>query len=864
MFRAALKSLLGRKVRLIMSTFAVVLGVAFVAGTLVFTDTLNRSFTALFASTVGDVVVEPVADPASGDQADKADKADKGKKGKKQARTESGAPTIPGSLVRSLAELPGAARADGNVLDNAVFVIDSRGKVMGGVGTALASNWTGAPAGHGLTGLQIVSGREPRGPDEIVLDSATASRAGHWVGAEVTLVTSGDEEVLKTKLVGIADFAEGGSFSGATWVAFDTDRTQELFTGGKDRFTSAWVTAAPGTSQEQLKATVAQALPDGVRARTGDEVSDEAASQLLTAISFLTTFLLIFAGISLVVGAFLIVNTFSILVAQRSRELALLRALGASRRQVTASVLLEAFVVGVLGSTLGIALGIAMAMVIRSLFGTFGLDLSGQPLVLQSRTFLVAYAVGIVVTMLAAWFPARRSARIAPVQAMRDDVAMPESSLRNRFIGGFLLGGLGPLALVRGLDGGDNAGLLVGAGILLVLLGVAGAAPVISQPFLVLTRELFGSLFGMVGRLAGQNSLRNPRRTSATASALMIGLALAATMAIVGDSAKASVDRALADNFRGDYIVSNAVGQPFSTKVAKRISKLDGVREVVPQRFSIGQVGDLPQGVVAVRPDDLSGLLAITVTSGDLASLNAGTVLLSQTQADDKGLGVGDTYPITINDQAVELAVVGTFEDNPVLTFPVVTVPGTFTDVGLPARDSFLVVDVDEPGYIIQSKIQQVVAQMPTVNVKDQASFADEQREPINQMVTMIFALLGLALLIAVLGIVNTLALSVIERTKEIGLLRAIGLSRAQTRRMITIESVVIAALGTVLGLGLGVGFGVVLMKSLRGEGLEVVSVPWGQLAIFAAVALVVGVLAAVLPARRAAKLDVLAAISND
>ncbi len=855
MYRAALKSLLGRKVRLFMSTFAVVLGVAFVAGTLVFTDTLNRSFTSLFASSVGDVVVEPaerVAMPAGGPG---------GRSGDGDGLA---ARSLPGSLVKDLAGLPGVARVDGNVLDTAVFVVDAQGKVLGTVGTALASNWTGAPAGHGIVGLQVVQGREPAGRDEVVMDASTARRAGHGVGSEVRLVTSTVAEVLEVRVVGIADFAEGGSFSGATWVAFDTATAQDLFMDGRDRFTSLWVTAEPGVSQEQLRDTVSAALPPGLQARTGDDAAEESASQLLNALSFLTTFLLIFAGISLVVGAFLIVNTFSILLAQRSRELALLRALGASRRQVTVSVQLEAFVLGLVGSVLGFLLGIAMAMAIRALFATFGLDLSGQPMVLRPRTFVVSFLVGVGVTMAAAWTPARRSARIAPVQAMRDDVALPESSMRTRFGAGLGLVALGLVLLFLGSGERGNAGWYLGAGVLAVLLGVAAAAPVLSRPFLLLAREFFGRLFGMVGRLAGQNSLRNPRRTTATASALMIGLALACTMAILGDSAKASVDQALEENFRGDYVVSNAVGQPFSTKVAARIARIDGVADVVAQRWAFAENDGAPVGVVAVDPADLTGLLDVTLLEGRVGALDRGTVLVSRTRAEDSDLSVGDPWDLTFDGRRTEVRVVGIFEDNAVLTFGVVTTPDTLTGVGIPARDSLLVVDVDEPGTPLQSAVQSVVSDLPTVTVKDQAAYAAEQREPIDRMVTMIFALLGLALLIAVLGIVNTLALSVVERTREIGLLRAIGLSRRQTRRMVTVESVVIAALGASLGVCLGIGFGVVLMRALRDEGLEVVSVPWEQLGVFVVVSLVVGVLAAVLPARRASRLDVLDAISTD
>ncbi|MBZ5738653.1 ABC transporter permease [Nocardioides mangrovi] len=862
MIKAALKSLLGRKVRLLLSTFAIVLGVAFVAGTLIFSDTLNRSFTALFASTVGDVVVRPDG-----------------------GTTTDGAPstlTLPADLVDRLAALPDAARADGNVSAIGVFVISTDGKVVSGFGPpAIGGNWSDAPAGHGLPGLEIVQGHEPHGPDEVVLDERTAERAGYEVGDRVAIIpsTAGVEDVAELRktgsdgglavkpltptLVGIAGFPSGGSLNGATYAAFDTATAQDLFLDGRDAFTDIWVTAADGVSQSQLRDEVEPLLPDDVEALTGDDAADESASDLLQAISFLTTFLLIFAGISLVVGAFLIVNTFSILVAQRSRELALLRALGASKRQVLWSVQLEAFVVGVVGATLGLGLGVLLAMGIRALFANFGLDLSGQPLIFAPRTFLAAYAVGILVTMAAAWLPARRTTRIAPVQALRDDVALPEASLRRRFGAGLGLIAVGLVDLYLGLFGDlPHGGWQTGSGILAILLGVATASPVISRPFLAAARATFARVFGAVGNLAGQNALRNPRRTAATASALMIGLALACTMAIVGDSAKASVDRSIEENFVGDYVVSNVIGQGFSPKIGDAMAKVDGVEHVVRERFSAGQRRGDRQGVAAIDPADV-GRFELDVSDGSAAGLASGSVLLQRSFADDEDYAVGDRIELDLPAGKRTYTVAGIFEDNPVIAAPVLMTFDDFADAGFPTSDNVVILFTDDsPG--VQDRLDAVVADLPVVTVKDQAEFAQEQREPIDQFVLMIFALLGLALVIAVLGIVNTLALSVIERTREVGLLRAIGVNRRQLRLMITLESVVIAVLGAVLGVVMGIGFGIALMYAVRDQGLEVISVPVGQLGVFLLLSVVIGVLAAVFPARRAARLDVLRAIATE
>lgn len=847
MLKAALKSLLARKLRLLMSTFAIVLGVAFVAGTLVFSDTLGRSFTALFASTVGDVVVQP--------------------EGGQTAFDDFSTLTVPADLVRRLEGVEGAARVDGNVDALNVVVLDTDDKVVGGFGPpALGSNWTGAPAGHGLEGLVITEGRVPEGPDEVVMDAGTAEKAGYAVGDTVTLNTAGSEATLEPSLVGIADFREGGSLNGATLTIFDTATAQDLFLQGADAYTDAWVTAEDGVSQEELRDRVEAELPDGFEAVTGDDAADEAASDLLEAISFLTTFLLIFAGIALVVGAFLIVNTFSILVAQRSRELALLRALGASKRQVLWSVQLEALALGLLGSTIGLGLGVLLAIALRAVFAQVGLDLSGQSLVFAPRTVLAAYAVGVVVTMAAALLPAVRTTRIAPVQALRDDVVLPESSIRRRLQVGVVLVLAGLVSLFTGLGFVVEVphGLwYVGLGVLAVLLGVASASPVLSRPFLLLARSVLARVFGTVGNLAGQNSLRNPRRTTATASALMIGLTLACTMAIVGDSAKASVDRSVEENFVGDYVVSNVVAGSFSAQVADRMAAVDGVERVVRERFSGGLVDGDPQGVAATDPDSI-GFFELTGADGDLDDLRDGAVLLQQTYADDQGLGVGDDLEIRMPTGEQTWEVVGVVEDNPVVLFPILTTVDTLLATGAQDKDNVLFVDVDPASTGVGDRLADAIADLPIVTVKDQREFAAEQREPIDQFVLLIFALLALALVIAVLGIVNTLALSVIERTREVGLLRAIGLSRRQLRRMITLESVVISVLGAVLGVLLGVFFGIVLMYALRDEGLEVISVPAGQLAVFLGLSVLIGVLAAVLPARRAARLDVLRAISRE
>jgi putative ABC transport system permease protein len=842
MVRAAWKSLLSRKVRLLMSTFAIALGVAFVVGSLVFSAALSAGFNRLFGASVGDVVVRP--------------------QGSTTLNGDPSTRTVPASLAAQLARVPGAARADGNVQALGVFVVGVDGKVVGGLGApTYGISYSTAPAEHGVPGLSLLGGHAPHGPHEIALDAHTAGAGGYYLGDRVHVLTATRKAVLTERLVGIVGYADNTSLAGATLTVFDVPTAQKLFLRGKDAFTNIWVTAAPGVSQTDLRSAVEQALPAHVRAVTGEDAANQSASQVLRGVKFLQTFLLIFAGVALVVGAYLIVNTFSILVAQRSRELALLRAIGASRRQVSRSVLLEALVLGLFGSTVGLALGVGLAYAIRGLIGLIGLDLGAQSLTLTGQAVLAGYATGVAVTMAAAWLPARRTTRITPVQALGDVVALPESSIRWRFTLGTVLAAAGAGATLAGLFATvPHAGYWVGGGILGVLLGVTAAAPIICRPLLGLARWLYAGVFRAVGNLAGQNALRNPRRTTATASALMIGLALACTMSIIGSSAKASVDQAINENFIGNYVVGSGFGQPFSSQVATRIARVPGVTQVVRQRYAFIEADGRREALTGVDPRQLQDF-GLDLSSGS-SSLAGRTVLVNQRYADDHHLAVGDR--VTIGKLPVgsrQFSVGGVYADTP-LVFDFVTSIGNLRQAGFADSDNFLIVFTSPQAGDLLTRLRHQVSKLPVVTVQDETQFAEQQRAPIDQLVLMVDALLGLALVIAVLGIVNTLALSIIERTREIGLLRAIGLGRGQLRLMVTLESVVMAVLGAVLGVVLGVCFGVAMMYAVRDQGLHVISIPWGQLGVFLCLAVVIGVVAAVLPARRAAGLDVLAAIS--
>jgi len=850
--RATWRSLFARKLRLLLSAFAVVLGVAFVSGSYVFTDTLDRAFTGLTSGAVGDVIVRP------GTSADS---------GAGFGGGTSGARTLPASLLKQLAAVPGAARADGRISNFGTFVVGKDGKLIGGSGPpGIAVNYSAGPAANGVPVANLQRGRWPAAEGEIVLDTTTADKAGYVIGDSVPLVTASERPRVSARLVGTAAFG-GSTLVGSSVVMFDTAQAQQLFMQGKDAYSQVWVTAAPGTSQEELRAAVTKVLPKDTQAATGDATAARAASRIDEALSFVTTFLLVFAGIALTVGAFLIVNTFSILVAQRSRELALLRAIGASRRQVARSVLIEAAVVGFVGSALGVGLGVLLAVGIKAVFGRIGLNLSDNPLVLEPRTVIVSLVVGVLVTVAAAYLPARRAGSVPPVAAMRDDVALAESGLRWRFTVGVVLLAAGIGGMAAGLLGvGSQPTYVLGAGAFGVLVGTALLSPVLGRPVLAGLGWIYRRSFGAVGLMAEQNTRRNPRRTAATASALMIGVSLVTMMAVLGASAKASLDKTLAKDIIADYIVTNPVGQPFSSAVARDVAKVPGVAQVAQVRGALLQLDGDRDFATAVDPAAITAVARPQVVTGSLADLNATSVAVSSTFARDKKVGLGSKVTIGYAGDESTATVVATYTADSVLQSDVTMSLDGFDAIGVPPTDRTVYV-VATPGTdrkALGARLDAVVADLPTVNVNDQAEFAAEQRTPIDRLLFIVYALLGLAVVIAVLGIVNTLALSVIERIREIGLLRAVGLSRRQLRTMLRLESVAIALLGAVLGIVVGLAFALALQRSLADDGLDVLAIPGLQLVGFVAVAGVVGVLAAVWPGRRAARLDVLRAIATD
>ncbi|SDG02731.1 putative ABC transport system permease protein [Blastococcus aurantiacus] len=846
MWRTTWRSLLAHKLRLALSGLAIVLGVAFVVGTLIFTDTLSKTFNDLFESTAADVNVTRAA------------AFDQGLEGTGTGGT---ATYVPAGLVDEIADVEGVAAVEGNVQAEGVYILDADGEVLDtGGAPGIGISWD---TEESLSPTTLVDGRAATGPGEVMIDTNSAEDTGYRVGDTITVLTPGPR--VEAELVGTFRFGDEGGLAGASLTAFDTTTAQELLSA-PGQFTGIGVGAADGVDPDELADRVAAVVGSDYDVKTASEQAESLSSDFSEALQFINIFLLVFAAIALFVGTFIILNTFSMLVAQRTRELALLRALGASRGQVTRSVLGEALVVGLVGSTLGLAAGYGIAAGLRALFGSFGLTLDGD-LVLSTDTVLWAYAVGVLVTLVSAYVPARRAARMPPVAAMRDDVVTAQRGLRRRTVVGAVLAAVGIAALVGGTlsdDGGTGASL-VGLGALALILGATALSPVLAVPFLRSVGALLPRIWGTTGRLAQENAVRNPRRTAATASALMIGLALVSAFSVIGASTNASIDELVTGSVRAEFVVSSAVQVPFSGDVAAELAEVDGVDAIMPLRWGQAQLDGRTSFLTAVDPDSLDRSIELSLVDGSTERLGGNGLLVDESTADGRGWAVGDTVEVLTRDgRQQELVVRGVFESNQVIGSTVVSLD-SLTAFGGVALDRFLFVDLadDVAPADVRPQLEEVTDAYPVVDLKDRGEFSDEQKSSVDQLLLLINAMLVLSVLIAALGIVNTLAMSVIERTREIGLLRAVGLGRAQLRRMVRLEAVVISIYGAVLGLVLGTLFGVALSRSLADQGITELVVPLPRMAVFLLVAAVIGVLAAVGPARRAARLKVLDAIAQ-
>jgi len=848
MWELSLTNLWAKKFRLLSTSMSVLVGVAFLAGSLVLLDTIGRTFDDLFATINEDL-----------DAAVRSSEV-----------VETQFVDVRGRLDEDVAEIvgsvPGVAVVDPGVEGYAQLVLPD-GEPLGNPGQGpptLGFSWGSIDE---LNPMELVEGRPPAGPNEVVIDRQSANDGPFAVGDSVKILLQGPPREFT--VVGVATFGSADTALGATMSMFDLATAQEVL-GEPGKLDSIGVLADDGVSQTEVRDRIAAALPDGAEVLTGEELTEEQQSDVGAALGFFNTFMLVFAMIALFVAAFIIYNTFSILVAQRTREMALLRALGAGRRQLLGSVLIEAFVVGLVASALGVVAGIGVASLLKQMLSALGFGIPAGGIAFQPSTAYYGILVGVGVTMISAVLPARRASRIAPMAALRQaEVGQAgEASRRYLFGAAGLVIGIGLLAW--GLFGSPpNAAAIIGVAAALVFVGVSAVSPLIAQPFSRIVGAPIARVGGVPGELAQENAMRNPRRTSTTAAALMIGVGLVGAISIFAESAKASIAETIDDTFVGDVVVdSGSFGfGGLSPALAEELNELPEVEAASGIRIGFADIDGNPELFYGIDPATMGGILDVGVVEGDMSALDENDLAVHTERAADEGWQLGDTVTMRFPETgAQEFEVALLFADN--------DLTGGDYFVGNPAFEANVPDVYDAQVYVLRNPeftteaavaaVESVAAGYANAEVQNLEEYKQSQADTINQLLNLIYALLALAIIIALIGIANTLALSTVERTREIGLLRAVGMTRRQLRQSIRWESVIIALLGTTLGLAVGLFFGWVIVQALADDGIGQLRIPVGQLVVVVILAALAGVLAAANPSRRAAKFDILRAIAAE
>ncbi len=850
MLRTALKSVWAHKLRLALTSLAIILGVGFIAGTFVFTDTINRTFDNLFADTFAgiDVIVQPEVEFTSG---------------------FSGPPAFDESVLDTVAAVDGVEVAEGSVFGFAVIVDEAGDAIVPQGPPTLGGSWS---ADERFLGNAVVrDGRPPTGPGEVIVDARTAEANDLEPGDVIQVVTPIGS--VTVEVVGTVGFGDSDNLAGATFAGFELREAQRVL-DVEGQFHTVNVRAADGVEPAGLRDELAAVIPDGFESVLAADEAAEQSETLQEALSFIQIALLVFALVSMFVAAFIISNTFRIIVAQRTRELGLLRAVGATGRQVVAMVVVEALVVGLAASVVGLLFGFVVAVGLVGITVAFGIDLPTSGLSLGANAVIAGMLVGTVVTVVSAIFPAIRAARIPPIAALTAvPTHRPRGMLRRAYMGSAVLG-VGVVLIVLGLF--DLAplpvsGLLVvGLGASIVFIGVAILSVLVVRPVAAVVAAPFVRLGKVTGRLARENAIRRPRRTAATASALMIGLALVGFFFILGSSLRASVGAAIEDSLRADYVLTVdgfAGGMP--TSLAEDLAALPEVEAVTALRLEFFDRDGRDDFLVGIDATTADETIFLDVQDGSLAELAEGGVFVYEGVADDEGWQIGDTVAMGFAASGLqELEIVGIYAERDALPNSASFLLGlaeyernyaTQLDfaIGIKVAEG---VDPDTA----RQPIEAAAAEYPQVNVENQTEFRESQEEQINVRLNVLTLLLVLAVLIALFGITNTLVLSVTERTREIGLLRAVGMSRWQVRRMVLWEAIVVAVLGGLLGAAVGLFFGVIVVAALGSFGITELSIPFGQIVFLVVFAAVVGVIAAIFPARRAARLNILEAIAYE
>ena len=846
MFKLTIKSIRANPARFLLTGVAVILGVAFMAGTLVLTDTIKKSY--------DDITLNVYK---STDAVVRSATSVKQMNGGADVRG-----TIDASLLAKVRATPGVKAADAQQVGVAVVVAHNGALLDANPNRAIpvALGWQNDPA---LNPMEIVSGHAPRAPGDVVIDRMSFDK-GHYVLGEKVHVLSqvGSTEF---RLTGVVTYGGANSAAGGAQVVAFTSDTAARVLGTPGRFNAIQVVAQPGVSQTQVVANIRTALHDPkTDVITGVAATDETRKATGAALQFINLFLLTFAIVALVVGSFVIYNTFSITVVQRTKETALLRAIGAKRKQVTRSVMLEALFTGVFASAVGVVAGIATAQGLRWVLKAFDLELPAASTVVKPGTIVISMVTGIVVTLIAAYLPARKAAKVAPIEALRDTALDTSASSKRRVVFGGILGAVGAVMIASGLSGG-GAGP-VGLGALGVFLGVALLGPVIARAFTRVVGSPLPRVRGMAGTLARENAMRNPRRTSATASALMIGVALVSLITVFAASAKTSIKSSVDSAMKSNWIVDTQFGMGgLSPSVTQRIAHLPEVASVTPMRFTNAIVGGKSADVSAFGATNIDQNMRLDLSGGTVAGMKPTDVAVQVDVAKDNNIKIGDTVSMVFPESgAKKMHVVAVYKSRDVLGSYAMSIPAY--DANFAQHVDSVVLVTNAPGVSMnkaRASIDGVLRDFPNATLHTKAEFEGSIANKIDQMLNLVYVLLAMALVIALFGIANTLALSVFERTKEFGLLRAVGMSRSQVRSTVRWESVLIALLGTMLGTGIGLGFGWALIGASHGEGVTQMTIPVQQLVMIVVFAAVAAVVAAALPARRAARLNVLEAISD-
>jgi putative ABC transport system permease protein len=857
MWRITLKGVLAHRLRYALTALSVLIGVAFIAGTLVLTDTTNSAFDGLYnqvySGTAAVVRATQPFDPG--------------------VSFTSSRPRVSASLIPVVARVPGVNAAVGEISGYAQLV-GKNGKAIGNPAAgppAIGSAWTDNTA---LNQLRVLpGGRPPRAGNEIVIDKHSADVGGFRVGDQARVLT---QNAPATYVVtGIATWGGQDSPLGATITAF-TPATAARVLGTPGMVSQINVQATPGVTQEalvgRLRAAISASLTGnpaarGVEVVSGQAITNEGQQAIHQALGIIRTFLLVFAFIALFVGAFVIVNTFGIVVAQRLRDLALLRAVGASRRQVTAAVLGESLVVGCAASAAGLAAGLGLAEVLKAALSALGFGLPATGLVVTSRTIIVSLLAGIVITVVSAIGPARRASRIPPVAALQDVAAAPQALSARRLASGLLLITAGAFLLVPGLlSHVSNRIVLTGTGLVALFIGVAVLGPWAARRLL----RLMPSLRTASSRLGHANAARNPARSASTAAALMVGMALVSVMTVLAASLRASTGAIIDNAVRADYIVTGGgmsmSASGISPLAERQLAALPQVSEVAGVRGGTARIFGSVTSVIATDPAAAAPLVNIGVTSGDLGRMTSSGIAVSGQVASDHGLRLGTpvtvTFPSTGTRTYTVQAVYATREMAGDYVLPVAAAAQNFPQ----SLDMQIYLKV-APGVRVtdaRPAIEKALSAYPNASIKDQSQYKADYEQQVSQLLNLVYALLALAVLIALIGIANTLALSISERTRELGLLRAVGATRRQLRAMVRAEAVVISVFGAVEGLVLGTLFGLAVVASMRSAGVSRLSVPVPQLLVLTALASLAGLVAAIVPGRHAARLDILHAITTE